>query len=377
MYYRHFIAVFLFLLSGIVYSEDTFTAEGTGLGANQDEALMAAKRDAVEKGIGMVLLSQSEVENFQLKRDIIITKTVGTVTSYETISKTRTSDGLIEIKIKATLSKSTMRQDLAAFNILIESMAKPRVMVLIDENNIGSNEPANQSAENAILKFLKDPYDFNLIDPNVSLSIRSSKQKMAQLSGDLKAAVAIGTEHGAEVLITGSAISRVAEEISKNLGGMVSVQADLTLKAINCTSGRIIASENAHAAKVHVSPQTAGNQAIAKAADQAIAKLLDSIIKDWQNQLNNGLPLTVRVTGVKVFRQKKAVIASLQGLSGVSTINERSWDAASGVLLLSVVYKGNADGFCSKVDGHKMTNSGSLAVTGVNGQDVTISAQAM
>jgi hypothetical protein len=368
----------LLLCTGTVFAEDAFTAEGMGTGGNRDEALMAAKRDAIEKGIGMVLLSQSEIENFQLKRDIVVTKTVGTVTNYQIISETRASDGLIEIKIKAQLSRSAMRQDLAAFNILIESMDKPRVMVLIDENNIGSNEPTNQAAETAILKFLKNPYGFELVDANISASIRSSKQKMAELNGDLKAAAAIGSKYGAEVLITGSAISRKAEGISQNLGGMVSVQADVTLKAINCGTGRIIGSDGGHAAKVHVSPQTAGTQAIDKAATKAMGKLLDAIIKDWQSQLNNGLAITVTVSDVKSFRQKKNVITTINGLSGVTTVHERSWDATSAQLLLNVVYKGNSDGFCTKIDGYKMASGGgSLAVTGVNGQNVTLSAQAL
>ena len=366
------------ILNMVVFAQDALTAEGTGIGANHDEALMAAKRDAVEKGIGMVLLSQTEIENFQLKRDIVVTKTIGTVSSYEIISETRTGDGLIEIKIKAKLSRSAMRQDLAAFNILIESMDKPRVMVLIDENNIGTSEPTNQSAETAILAFLKDPYDFDLVDRNMAASIKSSKQKMAEMNGNPTAAAAIGLKNGAEVLVTGTATSRVAEGMSQNLGGMVSVQADVTLKAINCNTGAIIGSASEHAAKVHISPQTAGNQAIAKAAEKAAGKLLDMIIKGWQNQVNNGLSITVTINEVKQFRQKNAVIATLTGMPGVTAVRERSWDGTSAQLRIDVVYKGNTGGFCSKVDGYKMkTGGGSLAVTGVNGQNVILVAQAM
>ena len=379
MHSRHLILFLLFLMNGTLFAQkDNFTTEGVGIGVNRDEALMAAKRDAVEKGIGMVLLSQSEVENFQLKRDIIVTKTIGTVTQYEILSETRNSDATITIKIRAKLSKSAMRQDLAAFNILIESMDKPRVMVIIEEDNIGTVAPSNQSAETAILSFLKDPYGFDLIDQNIALSIKNSKQKMAKLNGDLNAAVAIGAQYGAEVLITGSAKSSKAEGISQNLGGMVSVQADVTLKAINCTNGRIIGSAGEHAAQVHVSPQTAGTKAIAKAAKKAIGTLLDAIIKDWQSQVNNGLPISVTINKVTVFRQKKAIIATINSLSGVTAVRERSWDANSAQLQLDVVYKGNADGFCTKIDGYKMkTGGGSFAVTGVNGQNVTLTAQTM
>jgi hypothetical protein len=325
----------------------------------------------------MVLLSKSEIENFQLKRDIVITKTIGAVSQYQIISETKNTDGTITIKIKATLSKSSMRQDLAAFNILIETMDKPRVMVIIDETNVGSKSPSNQAAEITILNFLKDPYGFDLIDQSVALSIKSSKQQMAELNGDLKAAAAIGNQYGAEVLITGSALSSKAEGISQNLGGMVSVQADITLKAINCTNGRIIGSAGEHAAKVHISPQTAGTQAISKAAEKAIGSLLDAIIKEWQGQVNNGLPISVTINKVTIFRQKKAIIATLNTLSGITTVRERSWNSTSAELILDIVYKGTTDGFCTKIDGYKLRSGGGFfSVTGVNGNDVTLTTQA-
>jgi hypothetical protein len=349
-----------------------------GIGSNHDEALMAAKRDAIEKGIGLVLISQTEIQNFMLQKDVVITKTIGAVKQYNILSENKVSDGTIEIKIHATLSKSSMKEDLAAFHVLIESMDKPKVMVVISEENCGSWEPTNQSAENAIIKFLKDPYEFDVIDPNVSASIKSSKQKMAQLTGDLAAAVAIGNQNGAEVLITGTAVSRKAEEMTANLGGMVSVQADITLKAINCSTGRIIGSESSHAAKVHISHLTAGNQAIAKAAETGIGKLLDAIIKDWQGQLNNGLPLSISMSKVTSFRQKTAIIQTFKNIPGISAVRERSWDAQSAILQIDVQYKGNPNGFCEKIDGYKLSSGGgSIAVSGVNGQNISLTAESM
>jgi hypothetical protein len=361
-----------------VVAQDDVTAEGTGQGSNREEALINAKRAAIEKGIGMILLSQTEVENFMIKRDQIVTKTIGSVKSFDVLSETKDAGGYIEIKIKAVLSKSSMRSDLAAFHILLESMDKPKVMVLITESNVGNDEPSNSSAETAIIGFLKDPYEFDLVDPQVAASIRSSREKMAQVAGNPAEAASIGAKYGAEVVITGSAVSRKADGMTAALGGMVSVQADITLRAVNCTNGSIIGTADGHAAKVHISPNTAGNQALAKAATTAAGKLLDNIMKSWQNQLNNGVGLTVSVKNVSAFRQKKDIIATLQGIAGVSAIRERSWDAQSQILEIDVQYKGNADGFAEKADGLKLkAGGGSLAVSGIEGQRVSINAQVM
>jgi hypothetical protein len=370
--------VALLLTFGMPSAQDTFEVEGQGVGANQNEALTAAKRDAIEKGIGMILLSQTEIENFQVKRDLVLTKTIGAVKSYQILSQLTDADGLLNIKIKATVSKSAMRDDLAAFQILIESMDKPKVMIVINESNIDNDDPGNASAENAITSVLKDPYEFEIVDQKIVSTIKSNKQRMASLAGNDVEAAALGTQFGAEVLITGTAISRRAEALSKDLGGMISVQADVTIKAISCATGRVIAAASEHAAKVHVSPQTAGTQAIAAAADKCTKKMLDALIKDWQNQANNGMPLNITVNNVPTFRVKNNVIQTLKGISGISGVYERSWNAQSGLLTVDIQYKGNPNGLATKVDGYKLTSGGgSLAVTGINGQEVTLSVQAL
>lgn len=351
--------------------------ECIGRGSNEAEALMAAKRDAVEKGIGTVLLSQTEIENFMMKRDMVITKTLGAVKKYDVLSKTKAPDGVHEIKIKAAISKSTMHEDLAAFHILLESMEKPRVMVVVKENNIGNLEPANRAAETAIIDFLKSPYDFEVVDPSVVASIRSSEEKMASLGGNAESAAAIGTMYGAEVVIIGDAVSRVAENAPYNLGGMKSVQADVTLRAINCTTGRIIASGDAHGAKVHISPNTAGTMAIKAASKKASKNLLDAVIEDWNKQINNGIPLIISIKGVATFRMKNAAVQTLRSMPGVVSVHERGWNSTSKMLQVDVQYKGNANGFCTKCDGYKMASGGgSFAVTGQNGTRISLIVQA-
>jgi hypothetical protein len=330
---------------------EDLVAEGSGLGANREEALIAAKRDAVEKGIGMVLLSQTEIENFMVKRDQVITKTIGAVKSFEVLSEGTTPDNLYQMRIKAVISRAAMREDLAAFHILIESMDKPRIMVLVAENNV---------------------------DPQVTAAIRASKIRMAEVAGDPAAAAAIGAQNGAEVIITGNAVGREAKGMAESLGGMVSVQADVTLKAINCTSARVIGTGSGHGAKVHISPNTAGTQAIGKAAETAMKGLLDKIITEWQNQLNNGITIQVSVSNVSTFRQKAAIVKTFQGLSNIVAVRERTWNGASKTLELDVQYKGNVNGFCTRVDGFKMkAGGGSLSVTGVSGMSVTLNAEVM
>jgi hypothetical protein len=164
--------------------------------------------------------------------------------------------------------------------------------------------------------------------------------------------------------------------MSANLGGMTSVQADVTLRAINCTNASILGTAQEHAAKVHISPNTAGTMAITQASQKAMQKLLDAIIKDWQNQVNNGAGLSITMTGVSTFRMKNDIIQTMSGVGGISAVRERNWDMQSKVLTVDIQYKGNANGFCTRIDGYKLkSGSGTIVVAGVNGSRVTLTAQ--
>lgn len=346
-------------------------AEGTGLGVNTSEALMAAKRDAVEQGIGVMLISQTEVENFMVQRDVVISKTVGSVQKYDIISETKNSDGLIEIKIKARISRSTMKSNLVAFKILLESMNKPKVMVIVKEKYQDEYSATNMASENAIIAKLKNPYEFEMVDPSVVANIKASEQQMASLEGNPKAAASIGTMNGAEVIIVGTAQAVEAKNLAFDLGGMKSVQGDISLRAINCTTGRIIATGKGHAAKVHINPNTAGVNALTVASGKAVDVLIEKIITDWNNQINNGIQISVTITGVQTYRQSNAIVQTFQTMPGVVSAKNRGWSSEGAVIKLDVQYKGNVDGFCSKADGYKMKSTGgSLSITTVNGNRV-------
>jgi hypothetical protein len=357
--------------------DNLMKVKATGLGANREEALINAKRNAIEKGIGTLLISQTEVENFQLKRDQVITKTMGSVQDYSVLNEAQQPDGSFEVTITARISKSSMRKDLASFHILIQSMNKPKLMILVQENNVGNTQPANDAAETELIQFFKTPYEFELVDPSVSATIRESKQKMALITDNPERAAEIGSSYGAEVLVTGRAVSRKAESMSNSLGGMHSIQADVTLRAINCNTGRIIASAEDHDAEVHISPNTAGNNAIANAARGAAEKLLGDVIDDWQKLLNNGVPLQVDVHNVVSFSQRNAVINTLKALSGVGEVHARGWNGQSKVLSADVTYKGNPSGFCSRVDQTALPGGGaSLSVSGIDGMQIRLTVNA-
>lgn len=372
-----FFPVILFSLCATPFALDQITTDASGAGKTKEEALLDAKKNATRDVIKSLLSSQIEIDSFTVKENDFISKIIGNLKNWTLLSELKDSDSLFKIKIRANFPKKLIKKELSSSQILIQSMNKPRILVLISEENCGSWKPQNQSAENVIHKYLQDPYEFDLINPAISASIKSSKQRFGQLFGDLSAAVATGTQNGAEVLIIGTAVSKT-DNYFHNSKSMVSVSADILLKVINCTTGRLICSESSHSIATDTSYIRAGNAAIEKAAINTIKNVLDPVIKDWQGQFNVGISINMTINGVKSYRQKSVIIQTLNRIENLSMVREQIWDPEFFTLSLDIYYKGNPNDLYNKLDGYKLlSGGGSLLITGVNGQNITLSVQAM
>ncbi len=343
-------------------SED-ITVEVEGYGVSQPDALLKAKREAVSKGIGTVLISETEVKNFMLQKDVVLTQTVGAVKSYQIIKQEKQAGDTYMVRIKATVSMASIKADLVALKILLESMDKPRMLVVVQEE--GGN-----AAENAILDYLSEK-KFELVDAATVAALMQSDDDLIRKAteGDPVAAAKIGAENGAEYVIVAKVTAGISANEMLAASGLKSGQATITAKVVNCSNARIIASKSAHSAAAHISEDIAKAQAIEKAAKKLMdRKLFEQIVGSFQDIVNNGVTLDVTVKNVDSFRLQKDIRQVIGGLDVVS-LNKRSF--GGGQLKLSVVFKGNADLFSEAVDGKKV-NGKKLAVTDINGNRVVI-----
>jgi hypothetical protein len=364
------IVVFIGLIvmcSSLLYAEKPqgdITLITEGYGVSRSDALLKAKRNAVEKGIGTVLISHTEVKNFELQKDIILSKTIGSVKKYDILKEEKQSGNTYYIKIKTAVSLASIKADLAALKILLESMDKPRMMVVVQEE--GGN-----TAENAILDYLTEK-EFELVDPATVAALMQKGDQLIQKAskGDPVAAAQIGASNGAEYVLIGMVTQSLMKSNILGDSGMVSGQAHLTAKVVNCSNARIIASKSANSAAVHVSEDVAKANATKKAAKKLMDNaLFEKIVSSFQDMVNNGIPLYVTIKHVENFKTQKAVKKVLEELSQVVSVNKRSF--GGGQLQLSVLYKGNADAFSEEVDG-KTIEGKTFSVTGISGDNVVI-----
>jgi len=104
----------------------------------RDAALLDAMRKAVEQAVGTMVAAETLVEDYQVVRDNIFTKTQGYIQKYD-ITNAGPKGNLYEVTISATVAVENLKNDLAALGLLQARVEKPRVLFMIAEQNIGRN----------------------------------------------------------------------------------------------------------------------------------------------------------------------------------------------------------------------------------------------
>jgi hypothetical protein len=304
------------------------------------------------------------MKNYRIQKDAVLTRTMGSVRRFEVLKAEVLQDNTHHVKIRAVVSLANIKSDLAALKILLEAMDKPRMMVVIKEQN-------GEAAAHAILDYLTGK-EFDLVDAAVVAALMEKDQELIRRAtkGDPSAAARIGASNGAEYVIVGTVTKSLMKSALLGDSGMKSGQANITAKVVNCSTARIIASKSATGAAVHVSEEAAMTKAAEKAANKLMDKaLFEKIVASFQDMINNGIPLEVTVKHVPNFETQKEVRAAVEKLSSVVSVSKRSF--GGGQLKLSVLYKGNADAFSEAIDGQTLRGK-RLSVTDIAGSRVII-----
>lgn len=362
-----FSLLLVLLMAGFAWaSDEDINVMVESYGSSRDDAILHAKRDAVAQGIGTMLASETEIANFELKKDMVITKTIGAVKKYKVIAEEQQPGNVYYVKIKATVSKASIKADLMALKILLESMDRPRMMVMVQEES-------GQQAETAINDYLTSK-EFELVDAATVAALMNKEDELVRKAtqGDPVAAARLGAENGAEYVLVGNVKTSSVKNAILADSGMVSGQASLTVKVINCSTGRVIASKSATSAAPHISADVARDKAIAKASAKLMdKKLFEQIVSSFSDMVNNGITLNVLVKKVGNYQAQKAVRQALGGLEVVS-VQKRSF--GGGQLKLNVVFRGNGDAFCEASDGLAVKGK-KLMVTDCTGNNVVMVMQ--
>lgn len=323
----------LFALNIVAQKQEIIEVESIGDGsiiANdlakaRDDAIQDALRNAVEQTVGMLISSETITRNFMTIDDKIYSRSTGYVHKYDIISEGKENEFVYRVKIKAIIKKGMITDDLAAIGLLLRRKNLPRVMVIIQENNL-STKSGNvidmnlNTSETKLMEIMMEK-GFTFVDMEAVKMKIDKTAALAAISGDVDAAKNLGLMFGAEIVILGKAVSSVATGMEQKLGGMKSCQANITLRVIDVSNGEIIAVGSQHGAALHIDEITGGNEAIKKATELAAKDIMSKILKRWQSDVQGSNKIEMIVYGFKTFNDvytfKNEFSSYLRGIKGI------------------------------------------------------------
>ncbi len=340
--------VSLAFATGAVAANKVVEVEGSSVFSRED-AVRQAQRSAVEQAVGVLIHSKTETENFVLKKDKIMARTQGYITRLDVLKERKTGD-LYMVTIKAVVSLDKIKNDLFAMKILLDSMERPNVMILIEEEYIGMDNMGARFAETEIYSLLAAK-GFDLVDKAQLEKIRVLAQTRQALAGNIEAAKSLGLHSGVQYLILGKAVVQDIGEAYPG-SGMKSLQASLQVRVIQTQTGLVLGSVVKNGVVPHISPLMGATRALRISARKAVNEyLVDTITTSFQEYLNNGAPVKLHITGVKTFQQYQLTTSTIETLDRVVTSKKEGWSKTGGLLELDLRFKGTSEELATLLDG--------------------------
>jgi hypothetical protein len=327
-------AVFAVLLCSVpmVSAQTKIRSEGMAVILNdrvdiaRDKALDGALRSAVEKVVGVMVSSTSEVENFQLKLDRILSESKGFISNYKIISEKRQGDQF-EVVIEAEVGRERLKDRLEAINLIISRKAKPRLMLLFTER-----AQKDAVAEAAMSRYFMGK-GFKLIDAELL-----RRQGGGNLPQDPKSVSRLAGQYGAEIVMIGAVD---AATTSFNVGGieMHSNKVTVSVKVINGDTGEIITTDS----KGGSAPGMKGDvkKITEEAAEKLARQMMEEVLEKWSSELTNTVTVKLVVTGLdsyETLQQFKDLLST--EVKGFKEVHQRAY--RRGEAELDVEIRGNS-----------------------------------
>lgn len=309
-------------------AQDTETTEATGIGSiiggdvahARDDAIKDAKRNCVEQVVKVMVTSMTEVNMAVVVEDRIKTNAGGYIKSYQVLTESKGADGLTyEVKLRAVVEKGDIKDDIGE---LLAKKGNPRVMVMMEEQNIGEDHwhwGVDLGVSEAALVEKFRTKGFQVVDKTQAMKKITREALESALEGDAKAMVAQALKYGAEVLVVGKAFAREASKASEILGGtgMTSCQATVQARALNADDAKILASKTQTAPAAHIDATTGGTLALEKAGNLLGDYLIEQILKGWASTATT---VTMNVRGVTMgdlMDFEKTLEFEIRGVEGI------------------------------------------------------------
>ena len=287
--------------------------EGFGTILNQDvalardEALIDARRRALEQVAGVQVEAETITKNQALFDQLVRTSTTGVIQYERVLEDGATGDGRHRVKIEAFVKSGEVQARLESL------VSETSILVMIHELNMGQQQ-SQPVIENEIVSKLVEA-GYRVLDQSQVLKVASRDQAAALLRGDKQAAQEVGLKFLSNLIVVGEASARKSQDNQ----GLVSAYARVTTRAIESETGRVVANVPIGPIRGFARDDIgAGERALEAAKTPAAQKLmeaLDGYFKRKERQLEVRIK---KLPTLDEYRRAKTLLEKQRWVSGVT-----------------------------------------------------------
>jgi hypothetical protein len=207
------------------------------------EALHAAFRTAIEKAVGVQVISETKVENTVILTDKIYAHAEGFVEKWEVLNE-RTDNELFVLEVKAWVKEGRLNKALFLNGIDVQKVydwvGNPRIVVIVQEYIDG--QPSQISMAQTEIEEIFKNKGITVLGAE---QIETIKKRDAELVFDSpEQAKILGNRLGAEVVVAGKCLSNFSREVKIGDYTQYFYSTYLQIKAYNTSTGEILLSSH-------------------------------------------------------------------------------------------------------------------------------------
>lgn len=342
----------------------------------RDRALDDAKRKAVEQVAGAHITSQSVTSNFELVEDTIYARASGFVRSYDVVEELREGD-VYKVRISAEVDTDQVSARLDELFAV-----KPRIIVLVAEQNIGADRPNywwGSSGASADLSILQTSLisawqarGYTFVDPGMAAGeVRiTAPLKTPELSNE--AARNLAADADADVAVVGKVLVNDAGPVMDGVK-MHAYHAVGTLRVLSVDTGKILGVADDTGVAAHIDPNLGGRLAIKALAKKIGGQLDTELMKRWVAESSSSREIELVVKGVANGGQarviERVIAEQVRGVESVRTRRRRK-----GKAFLTVKVKARAQDFARDLESQAYGKFG-LGVSDVSRSKIVASLE--
>ena len=347
------LALLLLLTSLCTAADSQTTVDTVGSSTIYSDNVPRARELAISDGLSAALEQvaasqlpiESLIQNFKTLDQVLFSRSDAFIEDFKVLTEVRGTD-TYRVLVRATISLSLLRQELAAAGIMVGERPMPRVVLFLTEQKIGEAPPSACPVENAggempsaaaaMARRLK-ANGFTVIDPE-ALGRRIDETALdCRPDYDNIQAARIAAKIQADIVIVGKSEAAYA---ANTMGGQIrSFSGEVSVRAIRTDTAETVASATETAVVTGTDPAAGSRAALSDAGSRAAAALVPVVIADWKTE-KTAEPIAMSVVGTQNLGHFVMFRRALTSIEGVTELQTREIGADEAALV--VEYDGNA-----------------------------------